>query len=102
MASNYCIKQIDIEKFIEAFNGWTHGKYSLNKASKIMGVNWEITKKYFGKVLLNEPLPDNLFYGRKLTWEGTNYEQFRKEFDEYCEKCKFEREQQNLPANKKS
>ena len=47
MASNYCIKQIDIEKFIEAFNGWTHGKYSLNKASKIMGVNWEITKKYF-------------------------------------------------------
>lgn len=56
------VRPMSREKFNEAFYKFMTGEVGLLEAAKIAGRAPETLKKYFDKVLMNEPLPDNMFY----------------------------------------
>lgn len=55
------MKKMDKEKFIEAYNGFISGRLSLEKAAKVAERSVPTIRKYFGMVLMNQPLPKDLF-----------------------------------------
>lgn len=55
------VKKMDKEKFIKAYNGFIAGRLSLKKAAKVAERSVPTIKKYFKMVLMNQPLPEDLF-----------------------------------------